>query len=121
MFTVKLRATMTVSEDGIQLNIGQDEREKLLEYLEVIVPEYVQQVGDQPISEAKLIELAAKWQIEHPHEEMTEPVTKLPYDVEVRYGAMLQEISKATGVSQAQLITTMVNKSYQKVVKERDA
>lgn len=116
LFTRKYSAHTTLEENGVQLSLTPESIEDLTEYLQIVLPYYAKvPEGDLTLSE--LLEIANQWQLANPDEKLSEPVTKLPYDVDIRISNQLKEISKQTGISQAQLITSMVEESYKEVVK----
>lgn len=117
LFTRKYTAEMSLTEDGgIQLNLAPEEVENLIEYLQVVLPEYMP-LPEGELTSEQLIRFANQWQMANPEEELSEPITKLPYDVELEYSVKLQELSKIKGISQAQLLTLMINKAYDREVK----
>lgn len=118
LFTRKYIAQMTFEGNGVQVSLVPESVEELKEYLQIVLPYYtVLPEGDLTLPD--LLQIANQWQFANPDEKLSEPKTKLPQDVDIRIAFELKEISNATGISQAQLITTMINKFYKKVVKEQ--
>lgn len=116
LFTKPYEAELSVSSNGVQLSLMAEDIEKLEEYLLIVLPNYVQ-IPEGNLSLEQLILIANQWQEANPDSKLTEPITKLPYDVEVEVKEMLEELSRETGISQAQLLTQIVDKAYRLKVK----
>lgn len=116
LYTRMYNAELSVIAEGVQITLDAEEKDNLEEYLAVVLPNYVQLTSDN-LSLEQLLQHASKWQAENPDQRLSEPVTKLPYDVEIEVKSMLEELSQKTGTSQAQLLTKIVNKAYQEKVK----
>lgn len=114
LFTRSYDAELSVSNDGVHLSLKSEEIENLDEYLRMVLPSYVK-LPEGELTLEQLLQIANQWQQANPELKLSEPLTKLPYDVDVEVKAMLEEISRITGESQAQLLIKIVNKGYQKV------
>lgn len=118
LFTKTYRADLTIDAGQVQLTLKAEDRENLEEYLLLVLPSYM----DLPAGELtleQLLQYANEWQLENPDLKLSEPFTKLPYDVEIEVKAMLEEIAKETGMSQSQLLQNIVNKAFYEKVKGR--
>lgn len=116
LFTRKYTAQMTVEGKEVHFSLDPESVDELQEYLEIVLPHYTP-LPEGDLSLQELLQIANQWQFANPDEKLSEPITKLPYDVDVRISSQLKEISKQTGISQAQLITNMINDFYKEVVK----
>jgi hypothetical protein len=116
LFTRPYEAELTVTTDGVHLSLKAEAMENLEEYLLVVLPSYVV-LPEGELSLEQLLQIASEWQEQNPDSKLSEPITKLPYDVETEDKAKLGEISRLTGISQAQLLTQIVDRAYRKKVK----
>lgn len=114
LFTRSYDAELSVSNEGVHLALKSEEIENLDEYLRMVLPSYVK-LPEGELSLEQLLQIANQWQQVNPELKLSEPLTKLPYDVDVEVKAMLEELSRETGESQSQLLIKIVNKGYQKV------
>lgn len=113
LFTQKYEAQVDIG-DGLVLTLLPEAKERLHEYLSIVLPEYVV-CPPNPTFE-QLLDIANQWQEDNPDKRMVEPQVHLPYAVPDEIKTMLKETAKAKGISMSQLMVQAIDEAYEKVV-----
>jgi hypothetical protein len=110
--------------NGLQIIVDQEQQASFESYLKRSLPYYVSEPdSDHPLNTRdlpfeKLLEIAINFENQNPEKKITEPTTKLPYDLPVSTKDMLIKLAQAQGISATQLTINLIDKKHKNVVKK---
>lgn len=108
-------------ENGVtKFELLPEEQKRLEEYLRLVLPHYMKLEDEiDQIPYEQLLDYAEKWQQANPDVPLAEPTIKLPYDIPIEVKAMLENLAKVNGISQTQLLLSLIDEEFEKVGKEQ--
>jgi hypothetical protein len=116
LYTKIYEAEMKVDGGRVIITLLPHSQEQLEEYLRLVLPHYTT-LPEKELSFGELLEIAANWQQENPDIALSEPTTKLPYDVPIEVKKMLEDLADLNRKTQTQMLIDLIDSEYERVVK----